>query len=671
MAVDQPPPSVETVVVQPARLPLSAGEQAFSAVQLPITTLTATPHLDDALTDVPGVALFRRTSSLGANPTTQGMSLRGIVGSGAGRALVTLDGVPQNDPFGGWVIWTGLPSLTIDNARVVRGAGAGPYGAGALTGTVDLSETTRIPGGVAADVEGGSLGYYHAGAALDGGATSAVRVLASAAGEHSDGWIPVEAARRGAADVPLALDDWNASLRILADVGPGVLSVRAADFVEKRSAGLLFANSKAKGGNYSITYAAAPAGNRLGYRVQAWVSTSDLANTSTSVTNNRNTATPANNEYYTPSTGYGFNAAIRQSASGYSWEVGADVRAAKGHAYELFRYIAPDFAMNRVSGGQSFVGGVYAEGSRTVDNWLLTADVRVDRWASYNGSQIEKVRSTGVVTLDNETPDRDGVVPTARLGVRRNLDGGVYLRTAAYAGFRPATLNELYRPFRVGNDVTLANSALEPERLYGVEGGLGWASRTASLNATVFYNQVNNAIANVTIGKGPGVFPIAGTIVAGGTLFQRQNIGSIDAYGVEADAQVRLTPALSLTANADYTHAEVEGGTTAPQLTGLRPAEAPRFSALVGLSWRAAEPLTLAANLHYEGARFDDDQNTRPIAASTTLDVRADWKVTRAVGFFVQALNLFDEDIQTAAAADGTRSFGPPRLFRVGLVIRQ
>lgn len=668
MAVDQPP-AVEAVVVQPARLPPSAGEAAFSAIQIDAAALSVRPQLDQVLTDVPGVSLFRRTSSLGANPTTQGVSLRAIAGSAASRALVTLDGVPQNDPFGGWVIWTGVPSLTVENARIVRGAGAGPYGAGALTGTIALDETAALPGGVAADVEGGSLGYYHGQVAAEGGG-GPVHVLATGGGEHSDGWIPVDASQRGAADTPLTLDDWNGALKILADAGPGVLAVRGSAFVEKRSAGLRFAESKAKGQNYSVTYASAPAGESLGWRLQGWVATSDLANTSTSVTNRRAVATPANNEYHTPARGLGFNAALRQSASGFSWEIGADVRADQGWAYELFRYVAPNFAGMRISGGKSEVGGVYADFTRTADRWLLTGDVRVDGWRTFDGSQVERNRATGAVTLNNVSPDRSGVVPTARLGLRRELDGGLYLRTAAYAGFRPATLNELYRPFRVGNDVTLANSALVPERLYGVEGGTGWSNRQASLSVTAFYNRLDNAVANVTIGHGPGTFPVAGVIVAGGTLYQRQNIKAIDAYGIEAEGQWRVAPAVALTASADYTHARVDGGAVAPQLTGLRPAETPRFSALAGVVVSLA-PVTVRADLHYEGARFDDDLNTRPIAASTTLDLRGDLRVQGPISLFVEADNVFDTKIQTAAAADGTRSYGPPRLIRVGLTIRR
>ena len=138
---DRSTAAVAPVVVQAARLPPAAGDPAFSIVadrsDDPARPATG---CDDALATAPGFSLFRRTSSLGANPTTQGVSLRGIAGSGASRALVTLDGVPQNDPFGGWVIWTGLPAEAISGATLVRGAGAGPYGAGALTGVVALQQ---------------------------------------------------------------------------------------------------------------------------------------------------------------------------------------------------------------------------------------------------------------------------------------------------------------------------------------------------------------------------------------------------------------------------------------------------------------------------------------------------------------------------------------------------
>ena len=77
MPIDQAP-SVETVVVRAINLPPAAGDAAFSILRLSPDDLTSSAQLDQVLETAPGVSLFRRTSSLGANPTTQGVSLRGI-----------------------------------------------------------------------------------------------------------------------------------------------------------------------------------------------------------------------------------------------------------------------------------------------------------------------------------------------------------------------------------------------------------------------------------------------------------------------------------------------------------------------------------------------------------------------------------------------------------------
>src|ERR1700761_9430871 len=194
-AAPPPPNTVEVVVVYPPRLKPLGGEAVFSTVQITPDQLKDVPRLDQALESTPGASLFRRTSSLSANPTTQGVSLRSIAGSGAGRALVTLDGAPVNDPFGGWVIWSALPSEGIEGATIVRGAGAGPYGAGALTGVIALQERGARDGLGAADVSVGERGAYRA--AVSGGTES---VLITASGESNDGYTPVRGKIAGAAD---------------------------------------------------------------------------------------------------------------------------------------------------------------------------------------------------------------------------------------------------------------------------------------------------------------------------------------------------------------------------------------------------------------------------------------------------------------------------------------
>src|SRR6201996_4511638 len=183
-AAPPPPNTVEVVVVYPPRLKPLGGEAVFSTVQITPDQLKDVPRLDQALESTPGASLFRRTTSLSANPTTQGLSLRNIAGSAASRALVTLDGAPVNDPFGGWVIWSALPSEGIEGANIVRGAGAGPYGAGALTGVIELQERGARDGLGAADVSVGQREAYRA--AVSGGTRD---VLITVSGESNNGYI--------------------------------------------------------------------------------------------------------------------------------------------------------------------------------------------------------------------------------------------------------------------------------------------------------------------------------------------------------------------------------------------------------------------------------------------------------------------------------------------------
>jgi vitamin B12 transporter len=670
MAAAEPPPtpSVEVVVVYAPRLAPLGGEAAFSAVQVGPEILKTTPRLDQALESAPGVSLFRRTTSLSANPTTQGVSLRAIAGSGAGRALVTLDGAPVNDPFGGWVIWTALPSEGLEGATIVRGAGAGPYGAGALTGVIALQERGARDGLGAVDVSAGERGSYRG--AVSGGTQS---VLITASAESNDGYTPVRGKIAGAADTPLDLEDANAAIRVQHDFNGVQAAARVEVFEERRGAGLLGARSTAKGTAETITLAQPASEGVGGWRLQAWARTSDLANTSVAVAPGRATTTPANNEFSTPAQGYGVNAALQGHWGLASWEVGADARFANGTDHEQFKVVNGLYTMGRDAGGQTSVAGVYVESAYDNGPWLVTGGARVDEWRSWDAERHEFVLATGATTLNNSAPDASGTVPTGRIGVRYTLTPDLWLRSAAYAGFRAPTLNELHRPFRVGNDVTEANPLLKPEKLYGIEGGIG-GDALFNWQATAFYNQLNDPITNVTIGVGPGTIaalPIAGFIPAGGTLRQRQNAGEIDAYGVEGDAHGDLLTALTWRAAFAYTHARVEGGSIAPQLTGLKPAQTPTWTVTAGLDWHAMEKLTLSSSVRYVSTQFDDDQNTRRLPPGAELDMRAAWSVAPGQEVYLAVDNVADAKISTGKTADFVDSYSEPRTVRIGFSYRR
>ena len=100
---------------------------------------------------------FRRSSSAIADPTSQGLSLRGIGSSAVSRALVLRDGVPENDPFGGWMYWRGVSPLDLQRIEIAPGGAAAPFGNVALGGVVRLVSRPIEPRRLQALIAGGSL----------------------------------------------------------------------------------------------------------------------------------------------------------------------------------------------------------------------------------------------------------------------------------------------------------------------------------------------------------------------------------------------------------------------------------------------------------------------------------------------------------------------------------
>jgi outer membrane receptor protein involved in Fe transport len=657
-------PAEEIIVLAP-RLPDAPGEQAYSAYSIDPALIEEAIRLDDALRAAPGVSLFRRSDSAAANPTIQGLSIRASAPSGAGRALVTLDGAPLNDPFGGWVIWGALPQETIAGATVLRGAGAGPYGAGALTGAVMLEER-QGQGGATFSIESGDRGHARA-SGVGEARNDAFSLMLAAAAQREDGWVPVREGR-GAADAPVWLDSFAGVARAQWRDGQRLLSLRLSAYGEERGAGLVGAESTSTGASASVTLAD-PAG-AFAWRAQFWALASDLANSSVAVAPDRSVTTPANDQHATPALGLGGNAALRWTGESGGVEVGADLRAADGETREHFFFSGGDFTRARVAGGRTLTAGVYAETWREAGDWLFSGGARVDLYRAYDGSRTERVIADGTPTLQFYPDDSDSTAPTARVAFRRGV-GALHARGALYAGFRPPTLNELHRPFRVGNDVTEANAALEPERLFGADFGVGGDHASWSWQAGLFATRLEDAIVNVTLGAGPGVFPPGVFVPAGGAYRQRQNAGSIDATGVEAEARGAWGEAIAWRAALTYADARVDGGDTAPALTGLRPAQSPEWSATAGLVWQATESLTLSGDVAYESARFEDDLNSRVLSASTAIDLRAQLELKEGVFLYAALDNVLDAEIETAETATGVESFGPPQTLRVGLRLRR
>lgn len=652
------------VVVRANRLAAYQGDRAFSTLDLKREDLERAT-LDQGLKREAQAALFRRSSSLTANPTVQGMSLRAIAPSGAGRALVTLDGVPQNDPFGGWVIWAALPQAAVSHAHVLKGAGGGAYGAGALTGVIDLSlqppQASRLYLSGTAGEDGNLRG--EAGFGL-----GPVAVYYNDQTLHGD--VPVRAPQRGGADVETYGRDQavfaNAQFALCDNCGD--LSIMAASYESRRDTGLAGATALSTGNQLAISLTRQPTVAHNGWRVQLWHRDSDLANRSVSVPAGRTGTVLANDQVKTPATGDGFNAALRHQSGAREWEVGIDARTASGESREYYRYVAGVATRYRVSGGDTGLAGVYAEGSQGIGRWLLSGAVRADAWRAFSCHRTEIDTATQGLTLSLSPPDQRRTMVSARAGLAYSASAQAMVRLAAYNGFRPPSLNELYRPFRVGNDVTEANADLRPETLTGIEAGLRLGSRDSFIDADIFANTLKDPITNVTIGTGPATFPTAGFIPAGGSLRQRRNVGEIRATGFEMRSRYALGDRLAVTSSLTATHARVAGAS--PAVNGKRPAEAPEYSASLGLDWTVAKA-RVHADLAFEGETFDDDLNTLPLKASRNLSLGLDYPLGERLTLSVSVSNALNDAIQITHAGDGTLGYDTGRRIYVGLSYRR
>jgi outer membrane receptor protein involved in Fe transport len=243
----------------------------------------------------------------------------------------------------------------------------------------------------------------------------------------------------------------------------------------------------------------------------------------------------------------------------------------------------------------------------------------------------------------------------------------VSLRAAAYLGWRLPTLNELYRPFRVGTDATAANAALETERLEGVEAGIELRpAEGLRLGATLFANRLEQAIANVTLGAGPGVFPGVGFVAAGGQFRQRQNLDAITSRGIELDAEVAIER-WRLSAGYSFADATVGASGPAQPLDGLRPAQTPRHSASVTLAWHGAGGAQAALSARYVGSQYEDDLNRVLIPDALTVDAIAILPVSRQLALEARGENLGDTRVVAGISGAGIIERATPRTLWLGL----
>ncbi len=639
----QPATFADSVVVTAgrgsARLPSATSATVLTSAEL---SNTAAGALDDILRQTPGFTLFRRASSRTANPTTQGVTLRGVSGSGASRTLVLADGVPLNDPFGSWVYWNRVPMAAIDRVEIVRGGAGDLYGADALGGVIQLLTIAPTRSRLRATVDGGS---HSTGRASVFGGTRLNDWTATASGEWvaTDGAPTLDPAIAGPVDVRAQSDYRTGFLSLGTSRDLWRAAVRVSAYAEDRGNGTPVQVNTTDWRQVSGEVGGQVAGGAWQAHVAG--GTQEYYQTFSAVATDRRTER-LSMEQTTPSEFVSVNGQWSRPLGSHSLMVGVEARHTDSTVEEI-RYTLVG-GVNTPS-GPFFVGGternsaVYGRvGIAATDALTVSVGLRGDFW-----------KSTPVLQT---LPTKSVAFFSPRVGATYRT-GDVTLQAAFYRAHRTPTLNELHRGFRVGNVVTNPNVLLEPEELTGLEGGALFSRTGVSLRLTVFANTLDGAVANVTLITTP-------------TLITRlrENSDEIRAKGVEIETDLRLHPAVTINAQTTFTSSHYRGSVATPALAGNRVPQVPRVQFGAGLTWSSAW-LTVAGQVRGSGSQYDDDLNTPAFELNpyVVVDLSATRQVTRAVQGFVAVENLLDEDYDTGRTP--LRTIGWPRTVRAGVRI--
>ncbi|MBS1853537.1 MAG: TonB-dependent receptor [Acidobacteria bacterium] len=639
----------EDVTVTANRVSTRVVETPTSVVVLSHHDLAATAALttDDMLRQVTGFSLFRRSGSRTANPTSQGVSLRGLGASGPSRALVLADGFPLNDPFGGWVYWNRVPHVEIRSIEVANGGASHLYGSDALGGVVNLLRRPSAEDGFSLD---GSYGNENSGNLSFAGGKQIGNWAGSVAGEwySSDGYIAVPSDQRGSVDKPVNAEYATGEAGLVRSFGEkGNLFVRGSIYGEARNNGTPIQVNSATvreltfGGNWN-------AGGWGALNLRGYASREGLYQTFSSIAADRNSETLSRRQWV-PAQRVGFSAQwVKSLGTRQNLVAGVEQWNVHGMTNELGAVSVLH------AGGREVNWAAYGEDMiRLTPNWLLTLSGRIDHWQNFSAFSAT-VPFTGPEAL-TPYPDRSETFFSPRAALLRKVNSNLSLTASAYRSFRAPTLNELYRGFRLGNVVTNANADLQAERLTGGEAGAivsGWAQRFL-LRATYFYAHISDPITNVTLSTTP-------TLITR----QRQNLGSTRSQGLEVEATGQLKSWLLVSSGYQYTGAVVLESSTGSGLVGKDIPQVPREQ--WNFQVRYSKPFLVAGiQGRYVGAQFDDDINSLVLRRYFTMDLLLSHPLRPGLEVFGAAENLLNQRYDVARTP--TLTVGPPILARVGL----
>jgi outer membrane receptor protein involved in Fe transport len=654
------PHVISSDVTVTSRTPMRISETAANVVVVTTTDLTTTAAitLDDTLRQIAGFTLFRRSGSRTANPTSQGVSLRATGASGASRALVLADGVPLNDPFGGWVYWNRIPKESISQVEVLIGSASHLYGNGALGGVIDV-RTRKVTGNTLS--LGASYGNEMTNNASVFAAAKTNGWSGSVAAEsfHTNGYVLAPASQRGLVDTEAGARDLTMHLRVEKSFGDRKSLFGAASFFgESRTNGTPLQINRTHlrqfvfGGTWQTVSADS-------FWARAYGGNQVYDQTFSALSADRNSETLTRVQRV-PAQLFGLSVQwSRPVTRNQTLVAGFESREVRGASDELVYINGRPSSFVGAGGRERTVGAYFEDLIQGSSRLFLNVGGRIDRWRNFAALSatrpITSVNPTSVTFFSDRT--ENAFSPHASVVYRFN--DRVSAEISMSRAFRAPTLNELYRSFRVGNVLTLSNENLRAERLTGGEAGLQVHTKNQRivLRGNFFWNEMTRPVANVTLTATP-------TLITR----QRQNLGRTRSNGVDLQADTNLTRRWNLSTSYLFANARLTEFPANTALEGLLLPQVPRHQFTFQARYIDPSIVTFGLQGRASSSQFDDDQNQFRLDSYFTLDAFVSRRLNQRVELFVAVENVFNQRYEVGKTPITT--LGPPILVRGGFRVQ-
>jgi len=660
----------EQVLVTAARTPMPIGETPISNIELTKADLQATPALtlDDMLRQVPGFSLFRRTSSRTANPTTLGVSLRGLGANGASRALVLEDGIPLNDPFGSWVYWDRVPTASVSSVEVSQEGASSLYGSEALGGVIQFFTRAAQPAGLSLETSYGNQNTKVLSLSA-GGRLGGWESVFSGEAFHTDGYILVPKADRGSVDTNASSQHGTADLTIRHKIGAASdVFARGLYFDDSRNNGTIGQTNSIRLGQGALGADVTTASlGHLEVRAYGAFETYQQLFYSVPLDQNSEALTDAQT---VPAQGVGASAVWSHGLGKRQTLVaGVDDHEELGHSNErIFSSFTGNNTKDTFTGGHQRTTGVFGEDLiQLAPNWILGVSARFDSWRNFKAFLITHplIPPGAIVTKPYESRSYHAFDP--RLNLVYHQNSHVSWSASAYRAFRSPTLNELYRSYRQANNVTDANANLSAERLTGGEAGVAVQElhQRLQVRGTFFFNEIVNPISSVSCQVTP-IPSVCPPPTPNALTFVRANLGRTSAPGFELDWLGEITSRFQLSGGYQYVDATIISAPGQPSLENQWVAQVPHN--VLTFQARYTNPARLSFSVQGRFIGRQLDTNKLPLDQFFVLDAMASHNLTHGIEAFASVENLFNEQyVSTAATSLSPPQIGLPIAARFGL----